>query len=155
MEYHTITVDQRAGYAVVTMNRPGEMNALSADMRKEILHAFKALESDSEVRAVVLTGGEFVFSAGMDIKEMSSLADEEIDHFFQSMTSYLKKIYTFRKPVVAAVGGIALGGGFNLAVVCDIIIASEAAFRLSGRSSVNMATPSSNSSRTNSKARRI
>jgi len=127
MEYHTITVDRHAGYAVVTMNRPREMNALSADMRTDIIHAFKALESDSEVRSVVLTGGEFVFSAGMDIKEMSSLTDEEIDRFFQSMTAYLKKIYTFRKPVVAAVGGIALGGGFNLAVVCDIIIASEAA----------------------------
>jgi len=127
MECHTITVDRYAGYAVVTMNRPKELNALGVDMRRELLHAFKTLESDNEIRSVVLTGGEYVFSAGMDIKEMSSLADEEIDLFFQSMTAYLKKIYTFKKPVVAAVGGIALGGGFNLAVVCDMIVASEAA----------------------------
>jgi enoyl-CoA hydratase len=127
MEYNTVTLERCRGYAVVTMNRPREMNALSGDMRRELLHAFKEVENDEEVRSVVLTGGDFVFSAGMDIKEMSSLADEEIDAFFRSMTAYLKKIYTFKKPVVAAVGGIALGGGFNLAVVCDMIIASESA----------------------------
>jgi len=127
MEYNTVTLERCRGYAVLTMNRPREMNALSGDMRRELLHAFKMIEHDEEVRSVVLTGGDFVFSAGMDIKEMSSLADEEIDTFFQSMTAYLKKIYTLKKPVVAAVGGIALGGGFNLAVVCDMIIASESA----------------------------
>jgi enoyl-CoA hydratase/carnithine racemase len=127
MEYKTITIAQCRGYAVVTMNRPREMNALSDEMRRELYHVFKMLENDDQIRSIVLTGGEFVFSAGMDIKEMSSLADEEIDSYFLSITAYLKKIFTFKKPVVAAVGGIALGGGFNLAVVCDMIIASESA----------------------------
>ncbi len=104
------------------------MNALSSDMRRELMEALLLLEDDCDVRAIVLTGGEYVFSAGMDIKEMSEILDEQIDDYFRSMVRYLSKIYTFRKPVVAAVGGIALGGGFNLAVVCDIIIASESAF---------------------------
>ncbi len=123
----TILLEKRNSVAVLTLNRPHEMNALSSDMRRELLEALLLLGDDDEVRAVVLTGGEYVFSAGMDIKEMSEIPDERIDDYFRSMVRYLSKIYTFRKPVVAAVGGIALGGGFNLAVVCDMIIASESA----------------------------
>ncbi len=126
-EDKTLLLDKRNSIAVLTLNRPHEMNALSADMRRELMEALLLLEEDAEVRAVVLTGGEYVFSAGMDIKEMSGVSDDGIDEYFRSMVCYLSKIYTFRKPVVAAVGGIALGGGFNLAVVCDIIIASESA----------------------------
>jgi enoyl-CoA hydratase len=74
-----------------------------------------------------LTGGDYVFSAGMDLKEMSGIPDAEIRDYFLCITRYLKKIYGCRKPVIAAVGGIALGGGFNLATVCDLIIASESA----------------------------
>jgi enoyl-CoA hydratase len=122
-----ILVEKRNRIAVLTLNRPHEMNALSADMRRELMDSLLLLEEDGEVRAVVLTGGEYVFSAGQDIKEMSAVTDDRIDQYFRSMICYLAKIYTFRKPVVAAVGGIALGGGFNLAVVCDIIIASESA----------------------------
>ncbi len=125
--YKTIILDKKDGYAVVTMNRPREMNALSEDMRSELLLCFKSLENDDKIRSIVLTGGDFVFSAGMDLKEMSMLPDEQIDAYFKSITKYLQKIYSLRKPVVAAVGGIALGGGFNLAIVCDIIIASESA----------------------------
>lgn len=127
MAYKTILLEKNNGYAIVTMNRPREMNALCEDMRGELLLCFKSLEYDDSIRSVVLTGGDFVFSAGMDIKEMSMLPDEQIDSYFKSITRYLQKIYTFKKPVVAAVGGIALGGGFNLATVCDIIIASESA----------------------------
>ena len=96
-------------------------------MRKELEECFTKSENDDSVRAVLITGGDYVFSAGMDIKEITSLPDGEIDDYFKSITSYLLKIYLFKKPVVAAVGGIALGGGFNLATVCDIIIASESA----------------------------
>lgn len=127
MSFKTILLDKKNGYAIVTMNRPREMNALSDDMRSELLLCFKSLENDDSIRSVVLTGGDFIFSAGMDLKEMSMLPDEQIDSYFKSITRYLQKIYSFKKPVVAAVGGIALGGGFNLATVCDMIIASESA----------------------------
>jgi len=127
MVYSTIVVTREDGYALVTLNRPKEMNAVSGEMRRELEACFSELEKDDTVRVVVLTGGDYIFSAGMDIKEMSVLPDGEIDDYFGSMISYLQQIYTFRKPVIAAVGGIALGGGFNLAIVCDMIIASETA----------------------------
>ncbi|MBN2254729.1 MAG: enoyl-CoA hydratase/isomerase family protein [Deltaproteobacteria bacterium] len=127
MVYKTILVTREDGYAVVTLNRPKEMNALSVEMRFELEECFRVLEIDESVKAVILTGGDYVFSAGMDIKEMAALPDGEIDDYFATMISYLQKIYSFKKPVIAAVGGIALGGGFNLATVCDMIIASETA----------------------------
>jgi len=126
MDYKTIILEKRNGYAIVTMDRRQEMNALSRDMRAELYAVFEELDEDS-VRAVIITGGDYVFCAGMDLKEMSALPDDEIAPYFHSINKCLKKIYTFQKPVLAAVGGIALGGGFNLATVCDIIIASESA----------------------------
>jgi len=125
--YKNILVEREEGFAIVTMNRPREMNAQSAAMRAELQDCFTVLENDATASTVVLTGGDYVFSAGLDLKEMTALADGEIDAYFKSIVAYLDKIYTFRKPVIAAVGGIALGGGFNLALVCDMIIASEAA----------------------------
>jgi len=127
MNYRTIIQDTRQGYSIITMNRPHEMNALSQEMRREIQACFTSLADDGDTSAVILTGGDFIFSAGVDIKEMTALAADEIDDYFKSISEYLKQIYTFRKPVIAAVGGIALGGGFNLATVCDMIIASESA----------------------------
>jgi enoyl-CoA hydratase/carnithine racemase len=127
MDYKTIIVQQRPGYAIITMNRPREMNALSREMRGEIQHCFTALASDSEISAVILTGGDYIFSAGMDIKEMTALISDVVDDYFRSLSEFCKQIYNFNKPVIAAVGGIALGGGFNMATVCDIIIASESA----------------------------
>lgn len=127
MDFKTILITKENGYAIVTLNRPNEMNALSREMRDELEDCFAELEKDDSVKAVILTGGDYVFSAGMDIKEMSALPDGEIDDYFGSLISYLQKIYTFKKPTIAAVGGIALGGGFNLATVCDMIVASETA----------------------------
>lgn len=127
MSYQTLAVEKKKGYVVVKLNRPHEMNAISKEMRKELYNVFADLEIDSEIKAIVLTGGEYVFSAGMDIKEMNSLPDEECDEFLKSMMKYLKKIYSCKKPVIAAVGGIALGGGFNLVTVCDLVVASESA----------------------------
>ncbi len=125
--FETLLLERKNKYAVVTMNRPREMNALSRLMRDELDECFALLEQDQSVSVVVLTGGNYVFCAGMDIKEMAILADGEVDDYFKSISRYLKRIYTFKKPVIAAVGGIALGGGFNLAVVCDLIVASESA----------------------------
>ncbi len=127
MDYKTILITRENGYAVITLNRPKEMNALSREMRAELEDCFHTLEGDESVKVVILTGGDYVFSAGMDIKEMVALPDGDIDDYFATMISYLQKIYSFKKPVIAAVGGIALGGGFNLATVCDMIVASETA----------------------------
>jgi enoyl-CoA hydratase/carnithine racemase len=127
MDYKTIRITREDGYAVVILNRPHEMNALSREMKRELVDCFSTLEMDDSVRAVILTGGDYVFSAGMDLKEMAALTDDEVDDYFNLIASYLQKIFAFRKPVIAAVGGIALGGGFNLATVCDLIVASESA----------------------------
>jgi enoyl-CoA hydratase/carnithine racemase len=127
MDYKTIRITREDGYAVVMLNRPHEMNALSRGMKLELVDCFAALEKDESVRAVILTGGDYVFSAGMDLKEMAAVTDDDVDDYFNLIASYLQKIFAFRKPVIAAVGGIALGGGFNLATVCDLIVASESA----------------------------
>lgn len=127
MKYDSILVTVEENVATVTLNRPEDMNALSEKMRSELAGCFENLERNDTVRAVVLTGGDQVFSAGVDLKELAGLGEGEVGDYIGSVTRYLNKIYTFKKPVVAAVGGIALGGGFNLATVCDIIIASETA----------------------------
>jgi enoyl-CoA hydratase len=125
--YGTIQVKRDDAVAVVTLDRPKEMNALTKDMRRELEECFHRMEEDDSIRAIVLTGGDYVFCAGMDVKEMAALPDGDIDDYFKTIIRYLQKIYSCRKPVIAAVGGIALGGGFNLAMVCDMIIASESA----------------------------
>jgi enoyl-CoA hydratase len=127
MNYQTLIVEKKKNYAVIKLNRPHEMNAISKEMRQDLYDVFVELEIDPQVKAIVLTGGEYVFSAGMDINEMSIIPDEESDDFLKSMMKYLKKMYGCKKPLIAAVGGIALGGGFNLVVVCDLIVASESA----------------------------
>ncbi|MCG6537269.1 MAG: enoyl-CoA hydratase/isomerase family protein [Syntrophales bacterium LBB04] len=127
MIYNTIIEEKRRGYAIITMNRPREMNALSREMCRELRFCFSELSDNANISAVIVTGGDYIFSAGMDIKEMTALTTDEIDDYFKSISQFLKQIHAFNKPVIAAVGGIALGGGFNLATVCDMIIASESA----------------------------
>lgn len=127
MKYKTILLTKDDGYATLTLNRPDEMNALSIEMRHELLHAFGQLEEDDSVGAVILTGGDTIFSAGIDLEEMATLESSLFEHYSKVMIESLQRIYGFRKPVIAAVSGIALGGGFNLVTVCDIVIASETA----------------------------
>jgi enoyl-CoA hydratase/carnithine racemase len=127
MTNRIVTVAKKEQYVVVTLQCPDNMNALSRLMIAELTDAFVSIEKDETVRVVVITGGDYIFCAGMDLKEMSSLAEGEISDYFGAMTECLKTVYSFKKPVIAAVGGIAFGGGFNLATVCDLIVASEAA----------------------------
>ncbi len=127
MSYKTIILEKKKGYAIVRLNRPHEMNAICKDMRLELYSVFSEMEAEPDVKIIILTGGEFIFSAGMDIKEMTSLRADEGDEFLESMMRYLKKIYSCKKPVIAAVGGLALGGGFNLVTICDLVVASESA----------------------------
>jgi enoyl-CoA hydratase len=127
MTYKTIILEKKNGYAIVMLHRPEEMNAISKEMHNELVEIFIDLESDPTVKAIVITGGEYIFSAGMDIKEIAVISDMAVDEYFESAMSYLEKIYLCKKPLIAAVGGFALGGGFNLVVLCDLVVASESA----------------------------
>lgn len=125
--YETVTVEVRdKAVAVVTLTRPKALNALNHQVMTEVVRAFKALDQDDNVRAIVLTGsGEKAFAAGADIKEMNSRDFAEVVRM--DMFWAWQQIREVRKPIIAAVNGFALGGGCELAMLCDIIIASEKA----------------------------
>ena len=130
MTFETITHEANAqgndGVTLITLNRPKALNALSSVVLEELIEAFAAFEADDTQKCAVLTGsGEKAFAAGADIKEMSDkpAADFYLDDFFSKWTSHLVK--TTRKPWIAAVNGFALGGGCELAMMADFIIASD------------------------------
>ena len=126
MTYETILVEQRDAVTLITLNRPKSLNALNSEVLEELIHAFAAFETDDGQRCAVLTGsGEKAFAAGADIKEMydKSAADFYLEDFFSKWTSQIVK--TTRKPWIAAVNGFALGGGCELAMMADFIIASD------------------------------
>jgi enoyl-CoA hydratase len=126
MTYETILVEQRDAVTLITLNRPQALNALNAQVLEELITAFAAFEADPSQRCAVLTGsGEKAFAAGADIKEMAEKPAAEFyaQDFFARWTSHVVK--TTRKPWIAAVNGFALGGGCELAMMADFIIASE------------------------------
>jgi enoyl-CoA hydratase len=126
MTYETILVEQKGAVTLITLNRPQALNALNSQVLAELIDAFAAFEADASQRCAVLTGsGEKAFAAGADIKEMSDkpAADFYNEDFFSKWTSHLVK--TTRKPWIAAVNGFALGGGCELAMMADFIIASD------------------------------
>ena len=125
MSYEYILVEKEGPVAIVTLNRPQQLNALSYGLVKELALALEALDQDAEIRAIVLTGGEKVFAAGADIKEMADAGP--FDERLQGRLAFRDRINKISKPVIAAVSGYALGGGCELAMSCDIIIASETA----------------------------
>ena len=128
MSYETILVEQRGAVTLITLNRPKSLNALNSQVLEELITAFAAYEADPSQRCAVLTGsGEKAFAAGADIKEMADKAatDFYTGDFFSRWTSHLVK--TTRKPWIAAVNGFALGGGCELAMMADFIIASDKA----------------------------
>ncbi|GAC1408144.1 MAG: enoyl-CoA hydratase-related protein [Candidatus Velthaea sp.] len=125
--YQTITSTLEDGIALITLNRPGVLNALNAELLGELARALAAADADSAVRAVILTGaGEKAFAAGADISELNALpggiAGSHQARKGQALTLQLERM---RKPVIAAVNGFALGGGCEMAMACDIRIASE------------------------------
>jgi len=126
--YETILLSKQDGIAVVTINRPDKLNALNTKVLSELDQAFAELETDAEVKAVVLTGaGEKAFVAGADIAEMVSYGPLEGARFADQGQRLLSRIERLPKPVIAAVNGFALGGGCELAMACDFIYASEKA----------------------------
>ena len=126
--YETILVETRDAVTLITLNRPQALNALNSQVLEDLVAAFAAFEADPGQRCAVLTGaGDKAFAAGADIKEMSEkpAADFYLSDFFSRWTSHLVK--ATRKPWIAAVNGFALGGGCELAMMADFIIASDKA----------------------------
>jgi len=119
-------IPQAAQYiAIIELNRPKELNALNRQLMLELRDALYALDEDEQVRVIILTGGEKVFAAGADIKQMATAT--AIDMLNIDQFSTWDQIKRTKKPLIAAVSGFALGGGCELAMTCDMIIASETA----------------------------
>ena len=124
MTYETILLEQDGGVALVRLNRPQALNALNSQLMTELSTCLEALDRDEGVGCIVLTGSDKAFAAGADIKEMASktYADMFKEDFF---TEASERIARVRKPIIAAVAGYALGGGCELAMLCDFIIAAD------------------------------
>ena len=125
MGYDHILVEIEAPIATVTLNRPKVLNALSPDVIRELTGALSELDGDDSVRAVVLTGGPKVFAAGADISDMAERT--AVEQLYRDQTGRWAGIAAFTKPLIAAVNGYALGGGCELALMCDLIIAGDSA----------------------------
>ncbi|HTR99244.1 MAG TPA: enoyl-CoA hydratase-related protein [Bacteroidota bacterium] len=125
MPNDTITITRAEGYAVVTLNRPGVLNALSGEVMRELVAALEAADADTDIRCIVLTGSDRAFAAGADIREMAEATPA--DMIARNQFALWERIRRVATPVIAAVGGFALGGGCELAMACDIIIAAESA----------------------------
>jgi enoyl-CoA hydratase len=126
MAYETILVEQRGAVTLITLNRPQALNALNGQVLKDLIDAFAKYDADPSQGCAVLTGSEKAFAAGADIKEMADkpAADFFLEDFFAEWTS---KVTATRKPWIAAVAGFALGGGCELAMMADFIIAADTA----------------------------
>jgi enoyl-CoA hydratase len=125
MSYTNILVEREGAVAVITLNRPKVLNALNQETMDEVVVALETLDRDDAVRCVVLTGGERAFAAGADVNEMQDATPVEMlsGYRFQQW----ERIRKVAKPIIAAVRGFALGGGCELAMLCDMIIAGEGA----------------------------
>lgn len=125
MEFIKVTEQKEPMVALVELNRPKELNALNRQLMLELLEALQTLDKNDTVRAIVLTGNEQAFAAGADIKQMAD--QSAIDMLMIDQFSTWDMIRKTKKPIIAAVSGFALGGGCELSMMCDIIIASETA----------------------------
>ena len=124
MGYENIIVERKDGVGVITLNRPKAMNALSAALMDELRRALIDLEGEDEIGCMVITGSEKAFAAGADIKEMQSKTYMDV-YLEDFITATWEQIAKTRKPIIAAVSGYALGGGCEIAMMCDFIIAAD------------------------------
>jgi enoyl-CoA hydratase len=125
MPYEMILAETRGRVGLVTLNRPQAMNALNNQLLRELMDSLEAFDKNDQVGAMVITGNERAFAAGADIKEMAGKSITQMidsDHI-----AVFGRIRTIQKPVIAAVSGWALGGGCEIALSCDMIVASESA----------------------------
>ena len=126
MAYQNILVETRGRVGLITFNRPKALNALCAALIVELGAALDGYEADPEIGAVVITGSEKAFAAGADIKEISAKSYMDV-YFADFITKGWERVTTCRKPIIAAVAGYALGGGCEVAMMCDFILAAETA----------------------------
>jgi enoyl-CoA hydratase len=137
MAYENILTEKRGRVGIVTLNRPKALNALCAALIAELGQALDAFEADDAVGCIVITGSEKAFAAGADIKEMASRSYMDV-YLSDFITKGWERVSTVRKPVVAAVAGFALGGGCEVAMMCDFIIAADNA--KFGQPEINLGT---------------
>jgi len=123
--YRNILTDRDGAIGIITLNRPKVLNALSHELMEELVMALEDFDKEDGIRVIILTGGERAFAAGADIGEMSD--ETTISIMLKDRFATWDKVRKVKKPVIAAVSGYALGGGCELVMTCDIIIASESA----------------------------
>lgn len=124
MNYETLLVSKEGPLGLITLNRPDALNALNSKMVNELIAALGEFERDDAVKCLVIAGSERAFSAGADIKEMADMTAVQMamtEHFFPLWD----KVGRYHKPIVAALSGFVLGGGLELAMSCDVLVASE------------------------------
>ncbi len=126
MAYETLIVENEDYTCLIRLNRPDALNALNSTLMRELVQALQAADANDKIRVIVITGSEKAFAAGADVKEMSvkSYTDVFFDDLFGPETAAIARI---RKPIIAAVSGYCLGGGCELAMMCDFIIAADTA----------------------------
>jgi enoyl-CoA hydratase len=125
MGYENVTVSREGPVATVQLNRPSVLNALNGDLMNELTDALGELDRDVTVRCLIVTGNDRAFAAGADIREMSGATTVEMME--RNWIAYWDRLKGVSKPIIAAVSGYALGGGCELAMACDLIVASETA----------------------------
>ena len=124
-DYETILLDRRGRTGWITLNRPKALNALNLQLMTEVIDAAFALDRDPGIGCLVITGSEKAFAAGADIKEMQH--KDFVDMYLEDWVGAWDRLAQVRKPIIAAVSGYALGGGCELAMMCDVLLASDTA----------------------------
>jgi enoyl-CoA hydratase len=126
MEYNTIVYEKQERVGTITLNRPKSMNALNSELLSELNHVLAEIDKDDEVKVVILAGSEKYFAAGADITEIGRMKTPRDAHQFLKMAqSVFNRIEDLEQPVIAAISGLALGGGCELVLACDLRIAAE------------------------------